>query len=93
VLLLDEPCSALIPSAPAKIEELLVQLTDLCTIVIVTHNIAAGRARQRLHRVLLIGQLIEFSPTPQLFTTPVIRARRPTSPAASLRHCFWKLCF
>jgi len=51
VLLLDEPCSALDPISTAKIEELLVQLKDSCTIAIVTHNMQASRARQRLHCV------------------------------------------
>ena len=70
VLLLDEPCSALDPISTAKIEELLVQLKDLCTIVIVTHNIQQAARVSDFTAFLLVGQLIEFSPTPQLFTTP-----------------------
>ncbi len=70
VLLLDEPCSALDPISTAKIEELLVQLKDFCTIVIVTHNMQQAARVSDFTGFLLTGQLIEFSPTPQLFTTP-----------------------
>jgi phosphate transport system ATP-binding protein len=70
VLLLDEPCSALDPISTAKIEELLVQLKDSCTIVIVTHNMQQAARVSDFTAFLLLGQLVEFSPTPQLFTTP-----------------------
>jgi phosphate transport system ATP-binding protein len=70
VLLLDEPCSALDPISTAKIEELLVQLKDLCTIVTVTHNMQQAARISDFTAFLLIGQLIEFNPTPQLFTKP-----------------------
>lgn len=70
VLLLDEPCSALDPISTAKIEELLVQLKDLCTIVTVTHNMQQAARVSDFTAFMLLGQLIEFSPTPQLFTTP-----------------------
>ncbi len=70
VLLLDEPCSALDPISTAKIEELLVQLKDLCTIAIVTHNMQQAARVSDYTAFLLTGQLIEFSPTPHLFTTP-----------------------
>ena len=70
VLLLDEPCSALDPISTARIEELLVQLKDLCTIVTVTHNMQQAARISDFTAFLLTGQLIEFSPTPQLFTTP-----------------------
>jgi phosphate transport system ATP-binding protein len=70
LLLLDEPCSALDPISTAKIEELLVQLKDFCTIVIVTHNMQQAARVSDFTAFLLMGQLIEFSPTPHLFTTP-----------------------
>src|SRR5437588_7922277 len=70
VLLLDEPCSALDPISTAKIEELLVQLKDLCTICIVTHNMQQAARVSDSTAFLLMGQLVEFNPTPQLFTTP-----------------------
>ena len=70
VLLLDEPCSALDPISTAKIEELLVQLKDLCTIVTVTHNMQQAARVSDFTAFLLMGQLIEFSVTAHLFTTP-----------------------
>jgi phosphate transport system ATP-binding protein len=70
VLLLDEPCSALDPISTAKIEELLVQLKDLCTIATVTHNMQQAARISDFTAFMLTGQLIEFSPTPQLFTKP-----------------------
>jgi len=70
VLLLDEPCSALDPISTAKIEELLVQLKDLCTITIVTHNMQQAARVSDYTAFLLMGQLVEFSPTPHMFTTP-----------------------
>src|SRR6202007_1807421 len=70
VLLLDEPCSALDPISTAKIEELLVQLKESCTIPIVTHNMQQAARVSDYTAFLLVGQLVEFNPTPQLFTTP-----------------------
>jgi phosphate transport system ATP-binding protein len=70
VLLLDEPCSALDPISTAKIEELLVELKSLTTITIVTHNMQQAARVSDFTAFLLTGQVIEFSPTPQLFTTP-----------------------
>jgi phosphate transport system ATP-binding protein len=70
VLLLDEPCSALDPVNTAKIEELLFQLKQNCTLVIVTHNMQQAARVSDTTAFMLNGELIEFSPTPQLFTTP-----------------------
>jgi phosphate transport system ATP-binding protein len=70
VLLLDEPCSALDPVNTAKIEELLFQLKADWTIIMVTHNMQQAARVSDSTAFLLNGQLIEFSPTPQLFTTP-----------------------
>jgi phosphate transport system ATP-binding protein len=70
VLLLDEPCSALDPISTAKIEELLVELKNLTTIAIVTHNMQQAARVSDFTAFLLTGQIIEFNPTPQLFTTP-----------------------
>lgn len=70
VLLLDEPCSALDPVNTAKIEELLFQLKEQRTIIIVTHNMQqAARVSDRT-AFLLLGKLIEFNETAQLFTRP-----------------------
>jgi phosphate transport system ATP-binding protein len=70
VLLLDEPCSALDPVTTAKIEELLFQLKESCTLIIVTHNMQQAARASDLTAFLLEGKLIEFSETPKLFTTP-----------------------
>lgn len=70
VLLLDEPCSALDPVNTAKIEELLFHLKQNCTLVIVTHNMQQAARVSDATAFMLNGDLIEFSPTPQLFTTP-----------------------
>ncbi len=70
VLLLDEPCSALDPISTAKIEELLVELKNITTLAIVTHNMQQAARVSDFTAFVLTGQMIEFSPTPQLFTTP-----------------------
>jgi phosphate transport system ATP-binding protein len=70
VLLLDEPCSALDPVNTAKVEELLFHLKQNCTLVIVTHNMQQAARVSDSTAFLLNGELVEFSSTPQLFTTP-----------------------
>jgi phosphate transport system ATP-binding protein len=70
VLLMDEPCSALDPIATLKIEELIDQLKQQITIVIVTHNMQqAARVADRT-AFMLDGELIEAGPTQHIFTTP-----------------------
>jgi phosphate transport system ATP-binding protein len=70
VLLLDEPCSALDPVTTAKIEELMFQLKDSCTMVIVTHNMQQAARVSDFTAFMLDGRLIEHSETSKLFTTP-----------------------
>jgi len=70
VLLLDEPCSALDPVNTAKVEELLFHLKENCTLVIVTHNMQQAARVSDSTAFMLLGDLVEFSPTPQMFTTP-----------------------
>jgi phosphate transport system ATP-binding protein len=70
VLLLDEPCSALDPVTTAKIEELLFQLKDSCTLAIVTHNMQQAARVSDFTAFMLDGKLIEHSETSKLFTTP-----------------------
>ncbi len=70
VLLLDEPCSALDPIATAKIEELLFQLKDYCTIVIVTHNMQQAARVADYTGFFLLGKLIEFDDTRVIFKNP-----------------------
>jgi phosphate transport system ATP-binding protein len=70
VLLLDEPCSALDPIATAKIEDLIFQLKDSCTIVIVTHNMQQAARIADFTGFFLLGRLIEFDVTPVIFRNP-----------------------
>jgi phosphate transport system ATP-binding protein len=70
VLLMDEPCSALDPIATAKIEELIHELKDTVTIVIVTHNMQQAARASDYTAFFYIGELIEFGETQQLFTAP-----------------------
>ena len=70
VLLLDEPCSALDPISTAKVEELLFHLKENCTLVIVTHNMQQAARVSDSTAFMLLGDLVEFSPTPQMFTMP-----------------------
>jgi phosphate transport system ATP-binding protein len=70
VLLLDEPCSALDPISTAKIEELLFELKETCTIVIVTHNMQQAARVSENTAFLLDGHMIEYNSTSVLFTTP-----------------------
>lgn len=70
VLLMDEPCSALDPIATAKIEELMLDLKKDYTIIIVTHNMQQAARVSDVTGFLLLGELIEFGVTKELFTTP-----------------------
>jgi phosphate transport system ATP-binding protein len=70
VLLMDEPCSALDPIATLKIEELIDELKQRVTIVIVTHNMQqAARVADRT-AFMLAGELVEIGPTQEMFTNP-----------------------
>jgi phosphate transport system ATP-binding protein len=70
VILMDEPCSALDPIATLKIEELIEELKQRVTIVIVTHNMQqAARVADRT-AFMLSGELVEVGPTQQIFTNP-----------------------
>jgi len=70
VILMDEPCSALDPIATLKIEELIEQLKQRVTIVIVTHNMQqAARVADRT-AFMLNGELVEVGPTSEIFTNP-----------------------
>lgn len=71
VLLLDEPCSALDPIATAKIEDLIFQLKNSCTIVIVTHNMQQAARVADYTGFFLMGKLIEFDSTTVIFKNPV----------------------
>jgi len=70
VLLMDEPCSALDPIATAKIEELMLDLKKAYTIVIVTHNMQQAARVSDYTGFMLLGELVEFGVTRELFTNP-----------------------
>ena len=71
VILMDEPCSALDPIATAKVEELIYELKENFTIVIVTHAMQqAARVSQRT-AYFHLGNLVEVGPTEKIFTTPI----------------------
>ena len=70
VILFDEPCSALDPISTAKIEELIDELTDDYTIVIVTHNMQQAARVSEFTAFMYLGELIEFDTTSKMFTAP-----------------------
>jgi phosphate transport system ATP-binding protein len=70
VLLMDEPCSALDPAATQHIEELMVELKQSYTILIVTHNMQQASRVSDSTGFFYLGRLIEFGETKQLFTRP-----------------------
>jgi phosphate transport system ATP-binding protein len=70
VVLMDEPCSALDPVATAKIEELITNLKETYTIVVVTHNMQQAARISDLTGFLYLGKLIEYGPTQQIFSNP-----------------------
>jgi phosphate transport system ATP-binding protein len=70
VLLMDEPCSALDPVAAAKIEELVNELKAALTVVIVTHNMQQAARVSAWTGFFLMGELVEFGVTKEVFRTP-----------------------
>lgn len=70
IILLDEPTSALDPKATSHIEELITELEQYVTIIIVTHNTAQAARISDFTAFMYLGELIEFGPTEKLFTVP-----------------------
>jgi phosphate transport system ATP-binding protein len=70
ILLMDEPCSALDPIATGKIEELIHDLKKELTIAIVTHNMQQAARVSEWTGFFLLGELVEFGITKEMFTTP-----------------------
>ena len=70
VLLLDEPCSALDPISTARIEELIHELKDDYTVVIVTHNMQQAARVSDYTAYMYLGDLVEFGDTEQVFFKP-----------------------
>jgi len=74
VILLDEPCSALDPISTAKVEELIAELKNDYTIVIVTHNMQQAARVSDFTAYMYLGEMIEFGDTARLFTNPQRKA-------------------
>jgi phosphate transport system ATP-binding protein len=73
VLLLDEPCSALDPIATGKIEDLLRELRDAYSVLIVTHNMQQAARTSDYTAFMYLGHVIEYGPTGTLYTNPHIK--------------------
>ena len=73
VLLLDEPCSALDPVATGKIEDLIQELRGQYSVLMVTHNMQQASRTSDYTAFLYLGRLIEYGPTSDIFTNPVLR--------------------
>ncbi len=74
ILLFDEPTSALDPIATARIEELIAELRDQVTVIIVTHNMQQAARVSDYTAFMYLGELIEFDNTSKLFTNPSKKA-------------------
>jgi len=70
VILMDEPCSALDPISTLKVEELMQELKEKYTIVIVTHNMQQAARVSDWSAFMLLGELVEYSATKELFSRP-----------------------
>ena len=71
VILLDEPTSALDPVATKKVEELLIQLKEHYTILLVTHNMSQAARISDFSMFMYLGELIEYGKTKDMFVNPV----------------------
>ncbi len=72
VLLLDEPCSALDPIATLRIEELITQIAERYTVLIVTHNMQQAARVSRYTAFMYLGRLVEYGPTADIFQAPAL---------------------
>ncbi len=70
IILMDEPCSALDVEGTRAIEELMFELSGRYTILVVTHNMAQARRASEECIFMLLGRILEHSPTGELFLTP-----------------------
>jgi phosphate transport system ATP-binding protein len=73
IILMDEPCSALDPLSTLKIEELLLELKNDYTIVIVTHNLAQANRCADKTAFFYLGKLVEHGPTVKIFSNPDVQ--------------------
>jgi phosphate transport system ATP-binding protein len=70
VLLMDEPCSSLDPASTLRIEELIEELKDAYTVIIVTHNMQQAARVADWTMFMLTGEVVEVGPTSRIFTQP-----------------------
>jgi phosphate transport system ATP-binding protein len=70
ILLMDEPCSALDPASTLRIEDLIGELKERYTVLIVTHNLQQAARVSDWTLFLLMGEVVEFGPTDRIFTNP-----------------------
>ena len=70
VILMDEPCSALDPISTARVEELILELADDYTIVLVTHNMQQAARPADFTSFMYMGEIVEFGPTNDIFSNP-----------------------
>ena len=70
ILLMDEPTSALDPASTMRIEDLMAELKQKYTVVIVTHNMQQAARISDKTAFFLLGNLVEFGPTEQIFSVP-----------------------
>jgi len=70
VILMDEPCSALDPIATARIEELIDELRENYSLIIVTHSMAQAARVSQMTAFFHLGSLVEYGPTEEIFTNP-----------------------
>ena len=73
MLLLDEPCSALDPIATGKIEDLIEDLRDSYSVLIVTHNMQQASRMSDFTALMYLGRLLEYGPTNEIFTKPKLK--------------------
>jgi len=73
VLLMDEPCSSIDPIATAQIEELMLELKEKYTIVIVTHSMQQAARTSDYTAFFYQGRIVEFGPTKMIFTKPAVK--------------------
>ncbi|USN98220.1 MAG: phosphate ABC transporter ATP-binding protein [Phycisphaeraceae bacterium] len=73
VLLLDEPCSALDPIATQRVEELIAEISERYSVLIVTHNMQQAARVSRYTAFMYLGHLVEYGPTEAIFGNPKLR--------------------
>ena len=73
VVLMDEPCSALDPIATQRVEELIAEISERYSVLIVTHNMQQAARVSQYTAFMYLGNLVEYGPTQTIFQTPALR--------------------